>query len=152
MGWRSRHVFPSPDVLGSVLRKPGHRNGIFVVQGLRHNLPEEQNPPSRGVGEDGCPRSMAWKHCCASSLPDMESHLQAFSFKTEKEEVRTTGQLLYTIQQRVHQGQQALATLQRTEAPDDTELQQPFVSPQEDQDWDWSQWNSQELMDWGRPL
>ena len=38
-----------------------------------------------------------------------------------------------------------LARLQRTEAPNDTELQQPYISPQEDQDWNWPERNSEEV-------
>ena len=38
--------FRTSDVLGSMLGEPRYRNGIFVDQGLRHNLLGEQN---RGV-------------------------------------------------------------------------------------------------------
>ena len=83
-------TFLTPDVLGSVLKEHRYRNRIFVAPGLKHNLLEEQNLQSRGAGQDGCPRSMAWKHllrthCAELALPDMESHLQAFCKQIEKE-------------------------------------------------------------------
>ena len=40
----------------------------------------------------------------------------------------------------------ALAMLQRTS--EDTELQQPYFSPQEDQDWNWSEPNSEDVKEW----
>ena len=42
----------------------------------------------------------------------------------------------------------ALARLQRTESPDDTEVLHPYFSPQEDQSWNWSERSSEEVMEW----
>ena len=70
---RSSHVFLMPHVLSSMLKEPRYRNGICVASRLNHNLLEEPNLQSMGLGQDAFPRSMAWKHCCASSGHTMPS-------------------------------------------------------------------------------
>ena len=42
----------------------------------------------------------------------------------------------------------ALARLQHTESTEDTELQKPCFSSQEAQIWNWSERNSEEMMEW----
>ena len=76
---------------------------------------------TRSADQDGCLRSMAWKHHCAKlALPDMESHHRAF-FYTYKEQVATNGSLEYTKVGRSE------ARLQRAETPDDTEVTAPAI-------------------------
>ena len=72
------------DVLGSMLKEPRYKNVICVDPELRHNFMGEQNPPSRFAGQVGCPRSMARKHCCASSghtVPSLHSPTWALTFR-----------------------------------------------------------------------
>ena len=65
MGLRCRRVFfVMPDVLGSML-EPRYGNGVFADPDLSP-INWEQNPPSRVAHQGGCPRSIAWKQCCAS--------------------------------------------------------------------------------------
>ena len=75
-----------------MLKEPRYKRGICVAPGLKHNLLEEPNLQSNGASQDGCHKSMAWKHCCASSGHTVLSlrsltwrlHLHAFFSKLKK--------------------------------------------------------------------
>ena len=63
-------------------------------------------------------------HCAKLAIPDMGS--QSTRYRNEYTKVR-----------------RALARLQRTESPDDTEVLHLYFSPQEDQLWNWSERSSE---------
>ena len=83
------HILLVQDVLCRMMKEPRYKNGICVVPGLKHNLLEEPNLQPNGAGHGGCHKSMAWKHCCASSRHTVLSlrcltwrlHLLAFVYK-----------------------------------------------------------------------
>ena len=83
-------------------------------------------------------------HCAKLALPDMGSHLQAFFYKLKRKKYEPTAIWSTRYRNEYTKVRRALARLQRTESPDE----HPYFSPQEDQSWNWSEKNSEEVMEW----
>ena len=73
-------------------------------------------------------------HCAKLALPDTVSHLEAIFCKLERKRYEPMASWCTRYRNEYTTIRRVLARLQRTEAPEDTELQQPYISPQEDQD------------------
>ena len=87
-------------------------------------------------------------HCANLELPDMGSHLQAFFYKLKRKKYEPMATWSTRYRNEYTKVRRALARLQRTESPDDTEVLHPYFSPQEDQSWNWSERSSEEVMEW----
>ena len=78
----------------------------------------------------------------------MGSYLQAFFHKLKREKYEPMASWCRRDRSDCTKVRRALARLQRTEPTEDAELQQSYFSPQEGQVWNWSERNSEEVMEW----
>ena len=81
---------------------------------------------------------------CQACTTDMGSHLQAFFYKLKRKKYEPMATWSTRYRNEYTKVRRALARLQRTESPDE----HPYFSPQEDDSWNWSEKNSEEVMEW----
>ena len=86
-------------------------------------------------------------HCATLALHHTRSHLEAIFCKLERKKYEPMASWCTRYRNENTMARRVLARLQRTEAPEDTELQQPYISRQEDQDWNEPERNSEELVE-----